>query len=297
MNTLSSIIRGSGNMRVPSVTLVMVALAQVFIGGALGLGWLGWTPLGMPGVAAGGVLANATGALFLWAYLSAGHGKVKLRIRETRLQAQHLQDILRVGALACLSPLQTVLTILILTRLVTSFGTEALAGYGIGTRLEFLLVPIAFAIGVASVPLVGMAIGAGNSQRARQAAWTAAALATAILGSLGLLVAVAPQVWTALFTHEPAVLQSSANYFLWAGPCYGLFGLGLSLYFSSLGAGKAAGPVMAGTLRLAVVAAGGALLAHWHSPAWMIFALVGVGMAAYGLSVVLFVKYTPWGGR
>lgn len=295
VNTLSSVIRGSGNMRVPSVTLVLVALAQVFIGGALGLGWLSWPPLGMRGVAAGGVLANAAGALFLWAYLSAGHGKVKLRIRGTRLVRQHLQDILRVGAVACISPFQTVLTILILTRLITSFGTEALAGYGIGTRLEFLLVPIAFAIGVASVPLVGMAIGAGNSKRARQAAWTAAALATAILGALGLVVAVAPGVWTRLFTHEPAVIQSSASYFLWAGPFYGLFGLGLSLYFSSLGAGKAAGPVLAGTLRLGVVAAGGALLAHWNSPAWMIFALVGLGMAAYGISTVLFVKYTPWG--
>ena len=179
VNTLSSVIRGSGNMRVPSVTLVMVALAQVFIGGALGLGWWSWPPLGMQGVAAGGVIANAGGALFLWVYLSAGHGRVKLRIRGTRLVRQHLQDILRVGAVACVSPFQTVLTILILTRLVTSFGTEALAGYGIGTRLEFLLVPIAFAIGVASVPLVGMAIGAGNTQRARQAAWTAAAPASA----------------------------------------------------------------------------------------------------------------------
>lgn len=295
VNTLSSIIRGSGNMRVPSVTLVLVALAQVIIGGALGLGWLSWPPLGMQGVAAGGVLANAAGALFLWTYLSAGHGKVKLRIRGTRLVRQHLQDILRVGAVACISPFQTVLTILILTRLVTSFGTEALAGYGIGTRLEFLLVPIAFAIGVASVPLVGMAIGAGNTQRARQAAWTAAALATAVLGALGLVVAVAPGLWATLFTHEPTVIQSSASYFLWAGPFYGLFGLGLSLYFSSLGAGQAAGPVLAGTLRLAVVAAGGALLAYWHSPAWMIFALVGLGMAAYGISTVLFVKYTPWG--
>ncbi len=295
VNTLSSVIRGSGNMRVPSVTLVMVALAQVFIGGALGLGWWSWPPLGMQGVAAGGVIANAGGALFLWVYLSAGHGRVKLRIRGTRLVRQHLQDILRVGAVACVSPFQTVLTILILTRLVTSFGTEALAGYGIGTRLEFLLVPIAFAIGVASVPLVGMAIGAGNTQRARQAAWTAAALATAVLGALGFVVAIAPGLWTTLFTHEPAVIQSSASYFLWAGPFYGLFGLGLSLYFSSLGAGKAAGPVLAGTLRLAVVAAGGALLAYWQCPAWMIFALIGVGMAAYGISTVLFVKYTPWG--
>jgi putative MATE family efflux protein len=297
VNTLTSVIRGSGNMRVSSATLILVALAQVAIGGALGLGWLFWPPLGMRGVAAGGVLANAAGALFLWSYLAAGRGKVKLPIRDTPVAKKHLNDILRVGAVACFSPFQTVLTILILTSLVSNFGTEALAGYGIGTRLEFLLVPIAFAIGVASVPLVGMAIGAGNIQRARQAAWAAAALATFVLGALGLLVAAAPQLWTTLFTHEPAVIQSSASYFLWAGPFYGLFGLGLSLYFSSLGAGKATGPVLAGTLRLAVVAAGGALLAHWDSPAWMIFALVGLGMAAYGISTVLFVKYTSWGER
>ncbi len=297
VNTLSSVIRGSGSMRVPSVTLVAIAVAQVAMGGALGLGWLFWPPLGMRGVAAGAVLANAAGALFLWAYLAAGHGRVGLRIRGTALVRRHLHDILRVGAVACISPLQTVLTILILTRLVTSFGTEALAGYGIGTRLEFLLVPIAFAVGVASVPLVGMAMGAGDTARARKAAWTAAALATALLGTLGLVVAVAPQVWTRLFTHDPSVQSASASYFLWAGPFYGLFGLGLSLYFSSLGAGKATGPVLAGTLRLVTVAAGGAWLAHGDSPAWMIFALVGLGMAAYGISTVLFVKYTPWGVR
>ena len=153
---------------------------------------------------------------------------------------------------------------------------------------------IAFAIGVASVPLVGMAIGAGNIQRARQAAWTAAALATGVLAILGLVVVIAPGLWTTLFTQEPTVIQSSASYFLWAGPFYGLFGLGLSLYFSSLGAGKAVGPVLAGTLRLVVVAAGGALLAYWDAPAWMIFALVGLGMAAYGISTVLFVKHTNW---
>lgn len=295
VNTLSSVIRGSGNMRVPSITLVAIALAQVAMGGALGLGWGSLPALGMPGVAAGAVLAHAAGALFLWAYLAWGHGKVTLRIRGTPLDRQHLRDILRVGAVACISPFQTVLTILILTRLVTSFGTEALAGYGIGTRLEFLLVPIAFAVGVASVPLVGMAMGAGDSARARRAAWTAAALATALLGALGLVVAVAPHVWTQLFTNDPAVMSSSASYFLWAGPFYGLFGLGLSLYFSSLGAGKTVGPVLAGTLRLVVVAGGGAWLAYRDAPTWMIFALVGLGMAVYGIASVLFVKYTPWG--
>jgi putative MATE family efflux protein len=295
VNTLSSVIRGSGNMKVPSVTLFAVALAQVLLGGALGLGWGPLPELGMHGVAAGGVLANAAGALFLWGYLASGRGKITLRMRSTALHRHHLTDILRVGAVACISPFQTVLTIFILTRLVASFGTQALAGYGIGTRLEFLLVPIAFAVGVASVPVVGMAIGAGQIARARQAAWTAAAVATAVLGVLGLVVALAPDVWTTLYTQDPSVRESAASYFVWAGPFYGFFGLGLSLYFSSLGAGKAVGPVIAGALRLLVVAVGGSLLAYVQAPAWMIFALVGAGMAVYGLSTVLIIHRTPWG--
>ena len=295
VNTLSSVIRGSGNMRVPSVTLFTVAWVQVLAGGALGLGWGPWPAWGMQGVAAGGVLANVGGALFLWFYLVSGQGKITLRMRGTPVHGQHLMDILRVGAVACLSPFMTVATILILTRLVSQFGTQALAGYGIGTRLEFLLVPIAFAVGVASVPVVGMAIGAGHIARARQAAWTASGVAAAVLATLGLVVALAPQVWSTLFTQDALVVESAASYFAWAGPFYGFFGLGLSLYFSSLGAGKAVGPVMAGGVRLAVVAVGGSLLAYWQAPAWMIFALVGAGMAVYGVCTVLVVKATSWG--
>jgi putative MATE family efflux protein len=296
VNTFSSVIRGSGNMRVPSATLLIVSVVQVLLGGALGLGWGPLPRLGMGGVAAGQVIAYGLGAAFLVAHLVSGKARIQLRVRGTPLQWPLARDILKVGALACLSPLQTVLTILILTRLVSHFGTDALAGYGIGTRLEFLLVPIAFAIGVASVPLVGMAIGAGQVARARKAAWTAAALAAGLLGSLGLVLAVSPDVWTHHFTQDAAVLAAAALYFHWAGPAYGLFGLGLCLYFSSLGAGRAFGPVMAGTLRLVVVAAGGATLAAAATPPWTIFALVALGMASYGVATALAVRWTRWGG-
>ena len=295
VNTLASVIRGSGNMLIPSITLFALSIAQVIFGGALGLGWGPLPEMGMQGVAAGSLIAYGAGAAYLWIYLASGRARVSLSIRRTAIDKKQLKDILRVGAVACISPLQTVLTILVLTRLVAEFGTHALAGYGIGTRLEFLLVPIAFAIGVASVPLVGMAIGSGNIKRARQAAWTAAAVATTVLGSLGLLVTFVPDLWTTLYTRDESVLESARSYFLWAGPFYGLFGLGLSLYFSSLGAGKALGPVLAGTLRLLFVATGGFLLAWLHAPAWTIFALVGVGMAVYGLSTLLIVRSTDWG--
>ena len=225
----------------------------------------------------------------------SGKARLRLQLAETQLQWPLLRDILKVGGPDLLSPLQTVLTILILTRLVSHFGTNALAGYGIGTRLEFLLVPVAFAVGVASVPLVGMAIGAGKVARARKAAWTAAAVATAVLGVLGLLLALMPDIWTQRFTSDPAVLASAALYFQWAGPCYGLFGLGLCLYFSSLGAGKVGGPVLAGTLRLLLVAVGGWMLAQAQAPAWTIFALVAAAMVVYGLATAVAVRVADWG--
>ena len=295
LNTFAAVIRGSGNMSVPSATLLAVAATQVLVAGALGLGWGPLPRWGMPGVAMGQVVAYGGGALFLFVYLRSGRSRIRMAVSATPIQGALLGDILKVGALACISPLQTVLTILVMTRLVARFGTDALAGYGIGTRLEFLLVPIAFAVGVASVPLVGMAIGAGKIARARRVAWTAAGVATVGLGLLGAVMALMPHAWTGLFTQEAAVLASAASYFGWAGPAYGLFGLGLCLYFSSLGAGKVGGPVLAGTLRLVVVALGGWALASAQAPAWTIFALVGVGMAAYGVAMVLAVRATSWG--
>lgn len=295
MNTFASVIRGAGNMQVPSATFFAVAMLQVLIGGALGLGWGAFPRLGMPGVAAGQVLAYAAGAMVLYGYLRSRRSRVRLSVRATPLRRELMRDILKVGALACISPLQTVLTVLILTRLVAQFGTTALAGYGIGTRLEFLLIPIGFAIGVASVPLVGMAIGARKIARARRATWVAAALASALLGALGIAVAIAPDLWTARFTQDPEVLASAALYFHWAGPCYALFGLGLCLYFSALAAGKVGGPVLAGTLRLVVIALGGGILAAAQTPPWTIFALIALGMAAYGLASVIAVRYTIWG--
>ena len=294
-NTLASVVRGGGNMRVPSSTLLLAAAAQVALGGGLGLGVGPLPRLGMVGIALGQVVTAGAGAAFLMWYLAAGRGRVRLDFRQVSLHWEMFRDILKVGALSCISPLQTVLTVLILTRLVASFGTQALAGYGIGARLEFLLIPIAFGIGVACVPMVGMAIGAGDATRARQVAWSGGALAGAIVGTVGIFVAVFPNAWARMFTSDAAVLDAARAYFAWAGPFYPLFGLGLCLYFASQGAGKVLGPVLAGTLRLVVVAVGGWWLAAANAPAEQMFALVGLAMAVYGLATGLAVYVTPWG--
>ncbi len=294
-NTLASVLRGSGEMRVPSVTIVAASFLQIALGGVLSLGAGPVPSFGMVGVAMGHIVATAAMVLVLGWFLASGRARVRLAWRGVPLQSALLMDILRVGALSCVSPVMSVLTVLVFTGLIAHVGVLPLAGYAIGQRLEFLLVPIAFGIGVASVPMVGMAIGAGLVARARQVAWTAAALSAANLALIGAVVFFWPDAWATLFTQDEAVLTHARQYLRTVGPAFALFGLGLTLYFASQGAGRVLGPVLAGCLRLVLVAGvGWWLSAHQATPADY-FTLVAAAMAAYGVATIVAVRLTPWG--
>jgi Na+-driven multidrug efflux pump len=235
-------------------------------------------------------------AAVLWWYVRSGAARICLAFQGVRLQWALFHDILRVGALACLSPVLTVATVLVVTSLVAVHGNEALAGYGIGARLEFLLVPIAFGVGVAAVPMVGMAIGAGDVARARRVAWTAGCVSAVLLGAIGLLVVLVPDVWAGWFTRDAVVLQHARTYLRCAGPGFAFFGLGLTLYFAAQGSGNVVAPVGAAFLRfLFVLVVGSALGAG--TPPWVLFVLVGSAMVVYGLLTALGIRFTQWGPR
>jgi putative MATE family efflux protein len=294
-NTCASILRGSGDMKTPSAVLLAISALQIVLGFVLGLG-LGPIPrLGMTGVALALVISFGSGALlFLWILMS-GRAAVRLIFDRRSLSRDMFRDILKVGAVACASPVMSVATVLVLTAIVARFGTEALAGYGIGARLEFMLVPITFAFGVASVPMVGMAIGAGQPVRAKRAAWIAGLLSGTMMGAIGLFVAVWPDAWGRLYSSEPLVLATARDYFAAAGPAYALYGFGLCLYFASQGSGRMVGPVLVQAFRLLIIAIGGWWLVGRGAPPAHLFVVIGLSLAAYGLAMGLSVKLSPWG--
>jgi putative MATE family efflux protein len=294
-NIFASIARGTGNMRVPSTTVIGVATLQVVLGGVMGLGFGPVPRFGLAGVAAGQVLAFLAGSITLLVYLRSRHTRLRLEFSGIRLNWELFSDILKVGAVSCLSPLQSILTVVLLAKFVAMFGTTALAGYGIGVRLELLLVPIAFSIGAASVPMVGMAIGARNVRRARRVAWTAATASAVIIGAIGCLAALFPHGWAALFTSDALVLGAADEYLSIAGFGFAAYGFGLCLYFSSQGSGKILGPVLGGTVRLLVVLIGGFLLQQRGGTFTDFALLVTIAMVAYGTATAAFVWLTRWG--
>jgi Na+-driven multidrug efflux pump len=293
-NTLASILRGTGNMIVPAIvicagTVFLVPLSPCLI--------FGWGPFPRLGVAGGGVamvLYYAIGTIVLAAYLWSGRSVVRPKLRGVHLRWPLFREILRVGVVAALVTVQNNLTVLATTGLVGAFGPAAIAGYGVGTRLEYLLVPLVFGLGAPLVALVGTNIGAGSRKRALQVAWTGAVFGFVVCEAIGVAAAVFPRAWLSLFGNDEEMIAAGSAYLRAVGPFYGFFGLGLTLYFSSQGAGRLWWPLCAGLMRLAIAVIGAWLMLRLTGRLPYMFLALGLGLAVYGLINAAAVKSGAW---
>src|SRR5205807_5680382 len=159
----------------------------------------------------------------LAAYLRSGRSVVRLCVHGVGLRWALFRDILRVGAVAALVTIGTNLAIVIATGLVGRFGPAAIAGYGTGSRIEYLLVPLVFGLGGPLVAIVGTSIGAGERERALRTAWIGAAIAFTLTEAIGLCAAAFPTAWLSLFDTDARMLEAGATYLRTVGPFYGMF--------------------------------------------------------------------------
>jgi putative MATE family efflux protein len=293
MNALASLIRGTGNMLVPSLAIclgivLLVPLSPLLI--------FGWGPFPALGIAGGGVAVLATTALMIavlgWYILS---GRCVVRLSRARLSWPMFADILRVGAVGAISTLQTSLTVVLTTAIVGAHGgPDAVAGYGTGARLEYLLIPLVFGLGAPMVALVGTNIGAGQAKRALRIALIGGGLAFAITETIGVLAAIWPEAWLGLFGHDPQMMATGVAYLRVVGPAYGFFGLGLSLYFASQGAGRLGWPLLGGLFRMLIAVGGGWLVLTLTGSLGWTFAALALALVVYGVTVATAIASGVW---
>jgi Na+-driven multidrug efflux pump len=274
------------------VTLIGgVVLVPLSAGLIFGLGGLPRLEVAGAGVAV--VTYYTLSAIALVVYLRSN--KSIVRLRRMPLEWRLFKSILGVGALSALGTVQTNLTVALVTAGVGLLGVEAIAGYGSAVRLDYFLIPLLFGIGAATITMVATNIGAGQIARARRIAWISAAIGAGITEAIGLAASLFPQVWIGLFSEDATILQTGALYLHIVGPTYGLFGLGLMLYFASQGAGRVFWPVMAGTLRLLVAGFGAwAAASIFGADEKIVFTIVATATALYGLMSLFAVQFTSW---
>lgn len=297
-NILAAIVRGAGNMVLPSSMLTATAMVHLLLCPLLVFGWGPLPGLGLAGAAVSTLCTNLLAGAVLLAYLTHGKATVQLRRVGWTLRPQYLRAILRVGAPASLSPILSNGSIAAATALIGSYGTAALAGYGVAARLEYIMVPIAFGFGTALTTMVATNMGAGQHERALRATWTGGAVVAALTGLIGITAAIAPGWWMDRFSTDPAVLAFGSSYLQIVGACYSLFGLGLALFFASQGAGRMFWPLAGSVARLVVVAVGGWLAVHvWQVPASGYFVVIAAGFAVYALTISAAIRLGTWAQR
>lgn len=280
VNLLAAALRGSGNVKVPALVTLGGALVMIPASPAL---IFGFGPIPRLGIAGGGLafaLYFSGAALVLLRYMASGRSG--LTLRWAPLQWRLFADILKVGLPTAVSATLTNLTVILVTGAFGLFGTQALAGYGIASRLDYLLIPVLFGLSSAVLTMVGVNIGAGRRTRARQVAWTGGLVGAGFTGAVGLAVALHPGLWLHLFTDQAAVLAPAATYLSIVAPAYGLFGLGFVISFAGQGAGHMLWPFLGVTGRLAVAAGFG----------WVAVSVFGAGIATLAAIVAMsFVAY------
>jgi putative MATE family efflux protein len=293
MNALASVVRGTGNMLVPGMVICGGALLLVPLSPCLIFG-LGPLPeLGIAGAGWALVTYYGIGTLVLVQYCRSGRNPA--RLQQGLIRWPLIRSILSVGGLATLNPLLTNGLIASTTALIGAYaGTAALAGYGTAARLEYLVLTISFGIGAPLVAMVGSNIGAGQLQRAMRVALSGGAMAFLLAELLGVAAAVWPSAWMRLFSSDPQIVAVGSTYLRTAGPAFGFFGLGFTLYFASQGAGRLKWPLLAGVTRLVVAVGAGWLVLHFTR--WLpgLFLVSAGAMVIYGAITFTAVAAGAW---
>jgi putative MATE family efflux protein len=296
LNLLGSAVRGTGNMALPAAVIVGSVIAHVLISPLLIFGWGALPALGPAGAGWGLMMSFGAGSLVLLGYLRSRRSVVTLAFRGVSLQWALFAEILKVGVPGLINVIITNLSVVLLTGIAGHLGREAAIAYAMGARLEYILIPLAFGFGTAIVAMVGTNWGARQYRRAREIAWTGAATVAAACATIGLLAALLPALWMGLFSNDPEIVRLGTWYLRIVGPIYGLYGLGMALYFATQGFGSVVWTVAANAARL-IASAGLALIAISLLDLGAIgfFVAIAVGFGAYAAltTAVVYRVKTP----
>ena len=291
---LASIIRGLGNTYIPSKAIVIGSLCQIILSYVFTFGIYGSFKYGILGPAISIVICHIIMMAYLFYYLIFKQSILKVKFH--KFSNLIFIDIMKVGGLGLLNSITIALTVGVMTGYIGNFGPNALAGYGIGARLELILTPIIFGIGAALTASVSINFGSKQFARARKIAFTGGIVCFLIIGLIGLFINLFPQFLYQNFSSNPDVIKYCLKYILIVTPFYCLFGFGQAIYFSSQGTGKMIKPILVGILRFSCVVLFGYLAVSRNLSIDYVLYSVSFGLIITGVGMFLCLLGKEWKG-
>src|SRR5882672_6928614 len=203
---INAIFRGAGDAAIAMRVLWLANAINIVLGPCFIFGLGPFPKLGIAGAAVATNIGRGTGALYAFSRLIRKGGRFEIKRRHFRLEPAIMARLIRLSATGTFQVFIGMASWIGLVRTISSFGTDALAGYIVGIRvIIFALLP-SFGMSNAAATMVGQALGAKKPDRAERAVWKAGFYNFIFLGSVGLIFVLFARQIIGLFTHDPAVV-------------------------------------------------------------------------------------------
>jgi putative MATE family efflux protein len=278
---LNAVFRGAGDAAIAMRVLMLGNLLNIVLGPCFIFGLGPFPEMGVAGAAMATNIGRGTAVVYQIVTLARGRGRVRVGLRHLRLDLETMKTVVRLSGLGTFQILVGTASYIGLVRIISIFGSAALAGYTIGMRvIIFALLP-AFGLSNAAATMVGQNLGAGRPDRAERAVWTAARYNMAFLGGVGVLFLLAAPAITRLFTADPLVQPMATACLRIVSLGFVFYACGMVLTQAFNGAGDTWTPTVLNLL----------IFWLWEIPlAWWLSTQGGFG--AHGVFIALTVAYS-----
>ena len=285
---LGSALRAAGDALTPMVILAISTVLNICLDPLLIFGLWGLPELGVAGSAVATVIARAIGVfILLWLFLN-DKAIIRLRIANAKIDLPLMGRIMRIGVFASIQGILRNVSGLILTRIVATYGTFAVAAYVIGMRLQFIVLMPGFGLATAVATLVGQNLGAKKPERAARTAWITVGIGAGIMAFMGLIYIIFARDIISIFNDHPEVLKTGVVYLRILASTFGIIAFGIILGRALNGAGDTVSPMIITAIGLLGFRIGLSLILTQS------LGLMGIWIGIASSSVIQGLMVTAW---
>ncbi|MHA3769924.1 MATE family efflux transporter [Verrucomicrobiota bacterium sgz303538] len=241
---INAVFRGAGDATIAMRTLWLANAINIALGPCFIFGWGPFPALGVAGAAVATNIGRGVGVLYQLWHLTARPGKIHITFRHLRVNPEVIKSLLQIAGNGIAQNLIGTTSWIGLVRILSYFGSAALAGYTIGIRIVIFALLPAWGLSNAGATLVGQNLGAQQPERAEEAVWISTRYNTIFLGVIGLIFVVFATPIVRLFSSDPEVLAQGSRALWIIGLGFPLYAAGMCLTAAFNGAGDTWTPTL-----------------------------------------------------
>jgi putative MATE family efflux protein len=281
---VNAIFRSAGDAATAMRSLWLANILNMLLAPCLIFGLGPFPRMGVVGAAVATTISRAIGVAYQFVLLARGRGRVRIMARHLRLQARVMGPLLRIAANGALQVLIETASWLGLVRILSGYGSMALAGYTIAMRLVIFAMLPSWGLAGAAAALVGQNLGAGEPERAQRSVETVALYNVIVLGLVGAVFALFPHAVVGLITSEPEVMAYAADCLRIVALGFLFYGFGMVAVQAFNGAGDTLTPMVLN------------VSSFWFFKIPLAYTLAEVlGMGPHGVFIAITAAYTGQG--